>query len=248
VIHFKSKDDIEKIHKAGIILATALEEVARAVSPGVTTEELDKKAAKVIRELGGRCAFNGYRGFPKNICASINEEVVHGIPSVRQLKEGDIIGIDIGVEKDNFYADAAISVGVGKISVEIERLLQVTKLTLHKAINAAVIGKRLSDISFAIQEEAESKGFSVVRELVGHGVGLSLHEDPQVPNFGQPHMGPMLKAGMVLAIEPMVNMGVYKVNIKKDGWTYVTADGKLSAHFEHTIAITEDGPKILTKL
>ncbi len=248
MIRFKSSNEIDKIHAAGEILANVLTKLSEMITPGITTEQLDKKTEKLVNKLKGRCAFNGYRGFPKNICTSINEEVVHGIPSSRKLKQGDIISIDLGVERDGFYADAAVTTGVGKISPEAERLLQTTQRALHKGIEMATIDNRLSDISFAIQEEAESNGFSPVRELVGHGIGFSIHEDPQIPNFGQPHMGPRLKTGMVLAIEPMLNIGSYRVKILEDGWTYVTVDGGLSAHFEHTIAVTEKGPKILTEL
>lgn len=248
MIHFKSADEIEKIHKAGDILAKVLTKITDMITPGVITEQLDKTAAKLVSKLGARCAFYGYRGFPKNICTSVNEEVVHGIPNSRRLKEGDIISIDIGVERNGFYADAAVTVGVGRICPEAKRLLETTKRALYKAIDMATVDNRLSDISYTIQGEAESNGFSTVRELVGHGIGLSIHEDPQVPNFGQPHTGPPLKAGMVLAIEPMINIGTYNVEILKDGWTYVTADRKLSAHFEHTVAVTENGPKILTQL
>jgi len=247
MIHYKSKDEIEKIHKAGIIVAKTLAMLTDMIAPGVTTEQLDKRAAELISKLGGRCAFNGYRGFPKNICTSINEEIIHGIPGTRRLKEADIISIDAGVELDGFYGDAAITVGVGEISPEAKRLLDVTKGALYKGIAMATVDNRVSDISCAVQEEAELNAFSAVREFVGHGIGSNLHEDPQIPNFGQPHMGPALKPGMVLAIEPMINIGTYKVDILKNGWTAVTADRKLSAHFEHTVAITEDGPRILTE-
>lgn len=248
MIHFKSNHEIDKIHKAGIIVAKTLTTLIDMIAPGVTTEQLDKRAAKLVNKLGGRCAFCGYRGFPKNICTSINEEIVHGIPGSRRLKEADIITIDVGVEREGFYADAAVTISIGKILPEAKRLLEVTEEALYKAIAMATVENRLSDISCAIQEEAESNGFSVVREFVGHGIGSSMHEDPQIPNFGQPHMGPELKPGMVLAIEPMINIGTYNVDILKDGWTAVTADRKLSAHFEHTVAVTEDGPRILTEL
>ena len=248
MIHFKSKDEIGKMHAAGKILARVLAELTETTAPGVTTEKLDTTAAELVDKLGGKCAFLGYRGFPKSICTSINEEVVHGIPSLRKLKEGDIISIDIGVRRDGLYADAAVTVGVGEISPEAKRLLETAQRALHKAIEMATVDNRLSDISSTIQEEAESNGFSPVRELVGHGIGSSIHEDPQIPNFGQPHMGPELKAGMVLAIEPMINIGSYRVKILKDGWTYVTVDKGLSAHFEHTVAVAKEGPKILTEL
>lgn len=248
MISFKSGEEIEKIHKAGIILAKALKLVSETATPGITTAQLDETAAKFIKGEGAKCAFLGYRGFPANICTSINEEVVHGIPGKRKLKEGDIIGLDIGVELDGFFADAAVTKGVGKISSQAQKLIKTTRDALYKAIDVAIVGNRLSDISSAIEQEAKLNGFSVVRELVGHGIGSSIHEDPQVPNFGLPHMGPMLKPGMVLAIEPMVNMGAYPVEMLNDGWTYVAKDKSLSAHFEHTVAITDEGPKILTEL
>jgi len=248
VISFKSGEEIEKIHKAGVILAKALECVSEAAVPGVTTAQLDEKAAKFIKSQGAKCAFLGYRGFPASICTSINEEVVHGIPGKRKLKEGDIIGLDIGVEFGGFFADGAVTKGVGKISSQAQKLIKATRDALYKAIDATIIGNRLSDISSAIEQEAKINGFSVVRELVGHGIGLNIHEDPQVPNFGLPHMGPLLKPGMVLAIEPMVNIGAYPVEMQNDGWTYVTKDKSLSAHFEHTVAIMDEGPKILTEL
>ena len=248
MIHFKSKDEIGKMRTAGKILARVLAKLTETIAPGITTEKLDTAAAGLVDKLGGKCAFLGYRGFPKNICTSINEEVVHGIPSSRKLKEGDIISIDIGVGRDGLYADAAVTVGVGEISPEAKRLLEATQRALHKAIEMATVDNRLSDISSVIQGEAESNGFSPVRELVGHGIGSSIHEDPQIPNFGQPHMGPELKTGMVLAIEPMINIGSCRVKILKDGWTYVTVDKGLSAHFEHTVAVTKDGPRVLTQL
>lgn len=248
MIHFKSNDEIEKIRMAGVIVAKTLARLVDMVKPGVTTEQLDIEAVKVVNKLGGTCAFYGYRGFPKNICTSINEEVVHGIPGPRKLKESDIISIDVGVKLGSFYADAAVTVGVGRISPEAKKLLEITKGALYKAIALSTAENRLSDISYTIQNEAESNGFSVVREFVGHGIGSDMHEDPQIPNFGEPHMGPSLRPGMTLAIEPMINMGTYKVEILKDGWTAVTADRRLSAHFEHTVAVTENGPQILTEI
>ncbi|MBN1405066.1 MAG: type I methionyl aminopeptidase [Candidatus Omnitrophica bacterium] len=248
MISIKSAAEIEKMRRAGVITAKVINALIEMARPRVSTEQMDKEAARLIKKLGAKSAFYGYRGFPKNICTSINEEVVHGIPGKRTLKESDIIGIDVGVEIDGYCADAAVTVGVGRISSEAQRLIEVTKRALDAAIEAAITENRLSDISFAIQKEAERNRFSVVKEFVGHGIGTSIHEDPQIPNFGEPHMGPMLKSGMVLAIEPMINLGVYKVEVLNDGWTAVTADRKLSAHFEHTIAITDEGPEILTKL
>ncbi|MFH0732065.1 MAG: type I methionyl aminopeptidase [Candidatus Omnitrophota bacterium] len=248
MILLKSDDEIEKMREAGIIVAKVLGKLSRMLAPGIKTQQLDDEAARSIRSLGGKSAFLGYRGFPKSICASINEEVVHGIPGEKRLKESDIISIDIGVEKDGFYADAAITVGVGKISPDAEKLINTTKNALTKAIRASIVGNRLFDISALVQKEAEANGFSVVREFVGHGIGTSMHEDPQIPNFGLSHKGPVLKAGMVLAIEPMINMGVADVEVLNDGWTAVTVDRKPSAHFEHTVAITKEGPRILTEI
>jgi methionyl aminopeptidase len=247
VIYLKSDDEIEKIRKAGIVVAKTLTALIEMVAPGITTQQLDEKAAKTVNMLGAKCAFYGYRGFPKNICTSVNEEVVHGIPGERVLKEADIISIDVGAELDGYYADAAVTVGVGRVSAEAKKLIEVTKKALYKGIEKATLENRLYDISYAVQGETESNGFSVVRDFVGHGIGKEMHEDPQIPNFGQPHTGVNLKHGMVLAIEPMVNIGTHKIEILKDGWTAVTADRKISAHFEHTIAVTDNGPEILTK-
>ena len=227
--------------------AQLLELLKNAIRPGMTTLELDELARQTIVELGGRPAFKGYRGFPAHICTSVNEEVVHGIPSRRILKTGDIVGIDAGVVVEGYYADAAVTLPVEPISDEARELLQVTQLALEKGIAQARPSGRLSDISHAIQTTVESRGFSVVREFVGHGIGSELHEPPQIPNFGKPGFGPQLQAGMVLAIEPMVNQGVCAVTVLSDGWTAVTKDGKLSAHFEHTVAVTEGDPEILTQ-
>lgn len=217
------------------------------VEPGKTTEELNEVAEKLIQEWGAVPAFKGYRGFPKSICASINEEVVHGIPSLsRKLNIGDIVSIDVGIYKCGYYGDSAVTIPVGEISPSAKKLLQVTQEALRRGIDRARVGYRLFDISYAVQSYVEKEGFSVVRDFVGHGIGKEMHEDPQVPNFGEPGRGLRLKAGMVLAIEPMVNAGGPEVMVLPDRWTVVTRDGSLSAHFEHTVAITEEGPQILT--
>lgn len=228
------------------MVAQTLEALKGLISPGVTTEELDRFAEEFIRERGGIPAFKGYRGYPKTLCVSVNEEVVHGIPDKRRLKEGDIVSLDLGVVIDGYYGDAAITVAVGEVSEVAKRLIKVTEEALYKGIEQARPGNRLTDISHVIQRHVEEAGFSVVREFVGHGIGRQLHEEPQVPNFGPPNRGPLLEVGMVLAIEPMVNAGTWQVRISKNGWTVVTADGSLSAHFEHTVAITSNGPEILT--
>lgn len=248
MIIFKSEREIQYLREAGRIVALALRAVRQAVAPGVTTQELDEVARELIVAHGAIPAFKGYGGFQGNICASVNEEVVHGIPGPKRLQAGDIISIDCGAICNGYYGDSAVTIPVGTIDPESERLLRVTEESLYQGIAAATVGNRLGDISHAVQCHVEAEGFSVVRDYVGHGIGRSMHEDPQIPNFGAPGRGPLLKPGMVLAIEPMVNVGTYKVRTLKDGWTVVTADGKRSAHFEHTIAITPDGPKILTVL
>ncbi len=237
------------MRKASAIVAEALNAIKEFVSPGVTTKDLEQIAEDIIKRRGGKPAFKGYRGYPASICASVNDEVVHGIPSTSVvLKPGDIVSIDLGVVYDGYIGDAAITVPVGEITEEAKRLLEVTEKALYIGIQEAKVNKRVSDISNAIQRYVESHGFSVVRQFVGHGVGKMLHEDPQVPNFGPPGKGPKLKEGMTLAIEPMVNAGKYEVYVLDDGWTAKTADGSLSAHFEHTILIKKGGPEILTKL
>ncbi|MBI2605231.1 MAG: type I methionyl aminopeptidase [Deltaproteobacteria bacterium] len=248
MIHIKSQREIEMMREAGSITARILHEVAEAARPGITTFELDEIAERRCKDLGVKPAFKGYQGFPGSLCVSLNHEVIHGIPSSkRTMKSGDIIGLDFGVVYEGFYGDAAISVPIGKITPEAERLLKVTEESLNLGIQQARPGNHLFDISHAIQNCVEAVGFSVVREFVGHGIGRSLHEDPQVPNFGPKGKGVLLKEGMVLAIEPMINAGGHAVRIEADGWTATTVDGSLSAHFEHTVAITEDGPEILTR-
>ncbi len=230
------------------IVAKTLDAIKTLVKPGITTEEIENFADAYIRANNAVPAFKGYRGYPASICTSVNNEIIHGIPSDRELKEGDIVSIDLGVYKDGFYGDAAYTFPVGEIYPDAERLLRVTEESLYIGIENARPDNRVSDISCSIQRHIESNGFSVVRAFVGHGIGRDLHEEPQIPNFGLPNRGPRLKAGMTLAIEPMVNEGGYEVLILNDGWTTVTMDGKLSAHFEHTILVTSDKPKILTKI
>lgn len=248
MILIKSKEEIRKMAKASEIVARAIEAIRSIITAGVTTKELEQVAEDIIRSRGGIPAFKGYRGYPASICASVNDEVVHGIPSVgRKLEEGDIISIDLGVIYKGYIGDAAVTIPVGKITDEIRRLLQVTEQSLYAGIEKARANNRLTDISNAIQKFVESNGYSVVRAFVGHGVGRALHEDPQIPNFGPPGKGPRLKPGMTIAIEPMVNEGTHEVFLLDDGWTAKTSDGKLSAHFEHTIVINKDGAEILTK-
>lgn len=248
MIILKSPEEIEKIAQACLIVAKALDYLRELVIPGVATNTLEQSADAYIRSHDAVPAFKGYRGYPASICTSVNNEVIHGIPSDRVLEEGDVVGIDLGVYKGGFYGDAACTFGVGNITPEAERLLRVTEESLYLGIKNAKKNKRVSDISCAVQKHVESNGFSVVRAFVGHGIGRSLHEDPQVPNFGRPGRGPRLNPGMTIAIEPMVNAGGHEVVVLDDGWTAVTLDGTLSAHFEHTIVVTEDEPRILTKI
>ncbi len=248
VIIIRSIREIERLKKSNVIVAEILRELRKVIAPGVTTQVLDGIAEEVIRLRGAIPAFKGYRGFPKSLCASINEEVVHGIPNHRRLREGDIVSLDVGVNLNGYFGDAAITLPVGEVDEEAQRLLQVTERALSIGIEKAKVGNRLFDISHAIQAWVESHGFSVVRDFVGHGIGKSLHEEPQIPNFGEAHQGPRLEQGMVFALEPMVNEGTYEVKILSDGWTVVTADGKRSAHFEHSIAITDGEAEILSML
>lgn len=249
-IILKAPWELEILRRSNRLVAETLQELARRVRPGTTTLELDRFAEGFLRERGARPAFKGYRDYPFTLCASVNEAVVHGFPSTRALCEGDILSLDMGAVVDEYYGDAAVTLPVGRISAEAERLLTVTRECLDRAVQAARPGGRLADISQAVQGHAEANGFSVVRVFVGHGIGKALHEAPQIPNFVDPGQGrgPVLKPGMVLAIEPMINAGGPDVKVLDDRWTAVTADGALSAHFEHTVAITEDGPDILTIL
>ena len=234
------------MRRAGSIVGATLALLRTSVEPGLTTKDLDNIAYKEIVRHGGKPTFKGYRGFPASICASVNEEIVHGIPGKRVLKEGDIIKMDVGATIDGFIGDAAISVAVGEVAIEAIELMDATRLSLEEGIKAAIPGNRIGDIGAAVQKYGESKGYGVVREFVGHGVGRFLHEDPQVPNYGRPGLGPLLRTGMCIAIEPMLNLGDWHTRILDDQWTVVTADGKISSHFEHTIAITDDGPEIMT--
>lgn len=248
-IVYKSKAEIEKIRISSQLVAETLRRLADAIGPGMTTLELDRMAEAYVAEHGAVPAFKGYRGFPASVCVSINEEVVHGIPSAsRRLEEGDIVSLDFGVLKDGYYGDAAVTVPVGKVSEEARRLLRITRDSLYRGIERVKVDAHLGDVSHVIQDHAEGAGYFVVRAFVGHGIGSSLHEAPQVPNFGAPGQGPRLRPGMVLAIEPMVNVGTQDVRVLDDEWTVVTADRSLSAHFEHTVAITDNGTEILTLL
>ncbi|GAA4723810.1 type I methionyl aminopeptidase [Brevibacillus fulvus] len=248
MIHLKSRLELEVMREAGRIVALTHQELSKAVKPGITTKQLDELAESFIRSKGAVPSFKGYGGFPGSICASVNEELVHGIPGTRTLQEGDLISLDIGAMVDGYHSDSAWTYAVGKISDEDQRLMRITEESLYKGLEKAVPGGRLSDISHAIQIHVEAAGFTIVREYVGHGIGRSLHEDPQIPNYGPPDRGPVLKPGMVLAIEPMVNAGERYVRTLEDNWTVVTVDRKNCAHYEHTIAITEDGYEVLTKL
>jgi len=248
MIIIKSPREIEQLKKSNTMVAEVFEKLKAMIVPGITTKELDQVAEEYILSKGAQPAFKGYRGFPATLCISINEEVVHGIPSQRRLKEGDIVSLDVGVNFVGYYGDAALTLPVGEVDPEAKKLLGVTEKALYMGIEKAKVGNRLFDISYAIQRWVESQGFSVVRDFVGHGIGKDLHEEPQVPNFGAPHQGPRLEKGMVFALEPMVNEGTHEVRVLSDGWTVVTADGKRSAHFEHTIAITDDGAEILSVL
>jgi methionyl aminopeptidase len=247
VIVCRSAAELEKMRAAGRLVGEVLTELTARVAPGVTTAELDELAEARIRRAGAVPAFKGYHGYPATICASINEEVIHGIPNGRRvLNEGDVISIDVGASLDGYFGDSAVTLAVGQVSEGAATLLRVTEESLYKAIEAVKPGGRISDIGHAVQKHVEAYGFSVVREFVGHGIGQRMHEEPQIPNYGEPGRGPRLTEGMVLAIEPMVNAGKAAVKVLQDGWTAVTRDGSLSAHFEHTVAVTADGPWILT--
>jgi methionyl aminopeptidase len=248
MVILKLPDEIEKLRTSNLIVAEILRELQERVRPGVTTRELDELSEQLSRKRRVRPAFKGYRGYPFALCVSLNSEVVHGMPSERPLVTGDILSLDFGVNYKGYFGDAAITVPVGSVSAEAQNLMTVTEASLYDAIDQARAGNRLGDVSAAVQERVESAGFSVVRDFVGHGIGRSLHEDPQIPNFGLSGRGIELKPGMVLAIEPMVNAGSYRVKVLPDGWTVSTEDGKLSAHFEHSVAITENGPDVLSRV
>ena len=244
----KSPREIGVMREAGRIVATVLDTLKNEIKPGVTTGQLDAIAARILKENGATASFKGYRGYPASVCASVNEEVVHGIPSKRVLQEGDIVAIDVGSVYNGFQGDSAITVAVGNISKKTEALIDATRGALQAGILEAREGAHLGDVSAAIQVYAEERGFSVVREYVGHGIGRDMHEEPQIPNYGTPGQGPVLKRGMTLALEPMVNIGGWRTKVLDDRWTVVTADGSLSAHFEHTVAITDEEAEILTRL
>jgi methionyl aminopeptidase len=247
MIELKSAREIGLMRRAGHILADVVDRLRSSVTPGMSTLDIDEDVESFIQSRGARPAFKGYRGFPATVCISLNDEVVHGIPSAqRRVKEGDIVGLDLGCIVDGYYADCAFTLAVGDVPPRVQELLDVTRQSLERGIVECRPGRRLSDVSHAIQSHIEQHGFSVVRAFVGHGIGRALHEEPQVPNFGDPGRGPQLKPGMVLAIEPMVTMGSWEVRILDDGWTAVTRDGSLAAHFEHTIAVTDSGPEVLT--
>ncbi len=246
MINLKTAHEIDLMARAGTLLASVLPPLEEACQPGVRTIELDRIADRLIRAGGATPGFLGYHGYPRSICASINDEAVHGIPGSRRIVAGDVVSLDLGLVLDGFWADVGITVGAGKISPEAQRLIKVTREALYVGIDKARPGGWLGDVSAAIQKHVEAAGFSVIRQFVGHGIGRQMHEEPQVPNFGQPGTPPRLKAGMTMAIEPMVNAGSYEVYMKPDGWTICTVDGSLSAYFEHTVAITEKGPLILT--
>ncbi|MGM0652059.1 MAG: type I methionyl aminopeptidase [Bacillota bacterium] len=246
MIKLKSKREIAQMREAGKIVGETLHEMEKAIKPGITTAMLDKIAEKLIRSYKAEPAFLGYHNFPASICASVNNEVVHGIPGLRRLQEGDIISIDVGVLLKGYYGDAAATFAVGEVSPQARKLMEVTRTSLQKAVDAMGTGNRLSDISHAVQSYVEGNSLSIVRSYVGHGIGEEMHEEPQVPNFGSPGRGPSLQPGLVLAIEPMVNIGTWEVKVLEDQWTVVTADGSLSAHFEHTVALGDNGPEVLT--
>lgn len=246
-ISIKTSVELKVLREAGKILASVLEEIKGSLKTGVTTREIDRRAEDLMKAQKVVPAFKGYRGFPGSICLSVNEQVVHGIPGDRVLKDGDIVSLDVGIVYKGYYADMAVTVGIGTIAPELQRLLDVTYKSLYLGIDQARVNNRLSDISHAIQTYVEANQFSIVREFVGHGIGKHLHEEPEIPNFGPPHQGPVLREGMVLAIEPMVNLGRGPTRILNDGWTVATEDGKPSAHFEHTVAVGRDGPEILTE-
>ncbi|MBI4310422.1 MAG: type I methionyl aminopeptidase [Chloroflexi bacterium] len=247
-ITIKSPQELKTMREAGRVTAAGRDAVVKAIQPGMKTRELDAIFAREIRRLGGKASFKGYRGFPATICVSINNEIVHGIPGDRVVKDGDVVSIDVGAIVGGFHGDSAVTLAVGKSSPEADRLIEATRLSLELGIKQAVAGNRVGDISYAVQTFAEAQGYGVVREYVGHGIGRALHEDPAVPNVGEKGKGPLLRVGMVIAIEPMLNLGTWETRVLGDDWTVVTADGSISAHFEHTVAITEHGPWVLTAI
>jgi methionyl aminopeptidase len=248
MILLKSSQELAKMEVANRIVAEILVGVKERVQPGIETRELDELAEEMCRQHKVAPAFKGYRGYPRSICVSVNEEIVHGIPGARRLKVGDLVSLDFGVKYQGYYGDAAVTVAVGEVDPQARKLMETTETALYAGISQAKVGRRLTDISHAVQGVVEGAKFGVIREFVGHGIGRSLHEDPQIPNFGPPGRGPLLQAGMTLAIEPMTSMGAWQVRILEDGWTAVTQDGSYAAHFEHTVAVTENGPLILSRL
>lgn len=248
MIPIKSEQDLETMRQAGKILARIVNKLQEVIKPDITTKFIDDLTNELFIEANVKTAFKGYRGYPAHVCASINEVVVHGIPSGRKLKSGDILGLDLGLEYEGFFSDMTITLPVGKVDGNAKRLIEIAKNSLAEGIKKVQPGNHLSDVSYAIQSYVERHGYSIVRQFVGHGIGSKMHEEPEVANFGKPGKGPILKPGMVLAIEPMVNMGGWECEILEDGWTAVTVDGSLSAHFEHTVAVTENGAEILTKI
>ena len=244
----RSKAEVQKLRQVNQLVGRILNELRQMVVPGVTTEEIDASAEALVREAGAEPAFKGYHGFPATVCSSVNEQIVHGIPSARRLVEGDVLSLDMGAKLDGFYGDSAVTVPVGGVSADAARLLRVTEIALFRGIEAVKPGARVSDIGAAVQAHVEEHGFSVVREFVGHGIGTSLHEEPQIANYGPANRGPRLAEGMAMAIEPMVNAGAAAVKVLSDGWTAVTRDGSLSAHFEHTVVVADGGYEILTLL
>lgn len=246
MIPLKSEEDLKMMRISGKVLSRVMQRLLKTVRAGVSTSEIDSAAADLIHKEGVQPAFKGYKGFPAATCVSVNDEIVHGVPSERKIEEGDIVSLDVGINYEGYFSDLALTLGVGKISSRAKKLIEVTRESLYEGIKRASPKSHLYDISYAVQAHVENNGFSVVREFVGHGIGRSLHEEPEIPNFGRPHQGPMLKSGMVLAIEPMVNMGTWETRISENGWTALTKDGLPSAHFEHTVAVTDKGPEILT--
>jgi methionyl aminopeptidase len=246
MIPLKSEEDLARLVESGEILNRVMRQLQRFVRVGVTTQEIDNLAQDLVHREKALPAFKGYKQFPASVCTSVNEEIVHGIPGDRKLEEGDILSLDLGINYRGYFSDAAVTLTLGKVDPRVRKLIRVAKVALEKGIKQARVNNHLFDISYAIQSYVERNGFSVVREFVGHGIGRSLHEEPEIPNFGRRHEGPLLKSGMVFAIEPMVNMGTWESRISENGWTAVTKDGRPSAHFEHTVAITEEGPKVLT--
>jgi len=247
MIPLKSEKDLQMLSRSGKILAGVMKRVRKFVRAGITTADIDRYSEELILKEKAIPAFKGYKGFPASVCVSVNDEIVHGIPGARVILDGDIVSVDLGVNYQGYFSDAAVTLAIGRVQSDKKKLIEVTSQALDIGIKQCCVGNNLSDISYSIQNFVEGRGFQVVRQFVGHGIGQTLHEEPEIPNFGKPHLGPQLKSGMVLAIEPMVNMGSWEAQIAANGWTAVTIDGASSAHFEHTVAITDKGPVILTE-